>query len=152
MAEKLIAQSFAFAGPFDQAGDVANQIARDDPANVELPVLSQAINRARNADPGFSPRPLAGLTQSIARVRVGGVRREWYDTIATLAIPVSARSTISAELERESRAGTVDVRGQLRLDRRFARGVAYIAASVTPAADFREQWGIRAGGELAVWL
>lgn len=146
-----LARAQLWSGDVDAATATARDIARSDPGNVELPVLAQAINRARNADPGFSTRPLIALTQSIASVRVGGGdRREWYDTIATIAVPISPRATLSADLERESRGPIVDVRGQLRVDRRFSWGAAYVAASATANPDFREDWGLRAGGEIAV--
>jgi YaiO family outer membrane protein len=145
-----LARAYLWSGRIGPAAEIAAAIARDDPGNAELPVLSQAINRARNGEPGFSPRPLIALSQSIAHVRVGETRREWADTIVTLAVPLSPRTTISTDLERENRAGIVDVRGLVRLDRRFARGAAYVAVSATPDADFRERWGLRAGGEVAV--
>ena len=145
-----LARAYLWSGRIAPAADIAATIAREDPGNAELPALTQAINRARNADPGFSPRPLVALTQGVARVRIGNIRREWADTAVTLAIPLSARTTLSADLERENRAGTVDVRGQLRVDRRFHRGGAYLAIGATPDADFRERWGIRAGGEWAM--
>jgi len=145
-----LARAYLWSGRIAPAADIAAAIAREDPDNAELPLLAQAINRARNADPGFSRRPLMAITQSLARVSVAGTRQEWADTIVTLAVPLSARTTLSTDLERENRAGIVDVRGQLRLDRRFAAGVAYVAVGVTPDADFRERWGIRVGGELAV--
>ncbi|PCD04096.1 hypothetical protein COC42_07275 [Sphingomonas spermidinifaciens] len=145
-----LARAYLWSGRIAPAAGLAATIARDDPGNAELPVLAQAINRARNADPGFSPRPLIALSQSLARVRVGGTRREWADTIVTLAVPLSPRMTLSTDLERENRAGIVDVRGSVRLDRRFANGFAYVSVSTTPDADFRERWGVRAGGEFAV--
>jgi YaiO family outer membrane protein len=146
-----LARAQLWSGAVDAAADTAEQIARDDTHNPELPVLAQAINRARNADPGFAPRPLVAVTKGLSWVRAdNGTGARWHDTIGTIAVPLAPRTTLSIELERESRTSLVDVRGQTRLDRRFDWGSAYIAAGATIEADFRERWGVRAGGEVAV--
>jgi YaiO family outer membrane protein len=145
-----LSRAYLWAGRTSAAADLAAIIAREDPDNVELPALTRAIGRARSAGQGVSARPLVAVSQSIAGVRIGGATRHWYATTATVAAPVSQRASISMDIEREQRSPVVDLRGQLRLDRRFGAGTAYVSASVTPDADFREHWGVRAGGEVPV--
>jgi len=143
-----LARAYLWSGDLRRARTTADAIAATDAGNAELPALTESIDRARAGDPSDARRPTVGLTQSISSVAISGRTRTWYETIATVAAPVAHSAALSSEVDRESRAGTVDTYLQLRADRRFGRaGSAYLAISGTPNADFRERWGARTGGE-----
>lgn len=146
-----LARAYLWSGDYQAARATAEEILATEPANTELPTLLQAIDRARAGVSGASPRPLVGITQSVSQVSVGGTDRTWSETIAVLAFPVARHATLAGEINREDRAGTVDTRLQLRLDRRFGKGGwAYLALAGTPDANFRERWSIRGGGNVPV--
>jgi YaiO family outer membrane protein len=87
------------------------------------------------------------LDQSVSRIS----RRTadaWYETQATLARR-SGRGSVAVEVEHARRLGRSDLRVQLRADRAIGSGTVYGAAVVTADPDFRESWGLRAGGQHA---
>ena len=145
-----IARVQLWSGNLDGAAQTIEEIARIDRGNIELPALVEAVERARLA-PEIAPnRPTFAFSQSLSRTRFGGSGRDWYATSLSLALPVSTRTTLSVDLDREDRGAATDGRVLLRIDRRFERGSAYLAASATPDADFREDWSVRTGGEVLV--
>jgi YaiO family outer membrane protein len=73
----------------------------------------------------------------------------WYETQATIARRKGPTS-VALEVEHARRFDTSDVRFQLRADRRIGEGSVYAAALATVRPDFRETWGLRAGGFLPV--
>ena len=146
-----LGRAYLWSGNYRAARETADAISANDPGNAELPALVQSIDRARSGDPGASPRPLIGLSQSVSDVRIGGGHSRWYETTATLAIPLSRRLTVSWQADREERATSTDTVLHMRVDRRFGAGaVGYLAISGTPNANFRERWGLRGGGEILV--
>ena len=87
------------------------------------------------------------LDHSISRVS-RATSTAWYETQATLARRLG-RNSVALEVEHARRFGLSDVRVQLRGDRQIGGGSIYGAVVVTPNPDFRESWGLRAGGEYA---
>ena len=147
----MLARAFLWAGRQDEAAATAQAIAFADPANVELPQLLTAIQQATTVKADGSPQLVVSFTQSVSDVAIGDRNRSWHQTLLGLTVPVSDRATVSAAIDRESRAGAVDTRIDLRSDVGFGKaGGGYVSASVTPKADFREKWGMRAGGETSV--
>jgi YaiO family outer membrane protein len=105
-----------------------------------------ALRRNMLADP--SPRAWTlSLDQSISRVspRRSGA---WYETLATVAHR-SGATGLSLEIEHARRFGTSDVKLQLRGERGFGRASLYGGVVATADPDFREHWGLRAGGSVA---
>lgn len=146
-----LARAWLWSGDSRKARAIADALAANDPANGELPDLVRLIDRARRGEPGTTPGALIAVTQSVAGVDVGGIHRTWYETVATLAVPLSRQTTLSGEIDHEDRAVAVDTRLQLRVDRRFANQAAgYLAVAGTPGASFRERWSVRTGGEISV--
>ena len=143
-----LARAYLWSGNLRQARTTADAIAAVAPDNVELPALTQSIDRARAGEASEARRPQVALTQSVSSVAIGGRNRTWYESIVALAVPVARSATLSGEVDHESRAGTADTYLQVRGDRRFGRaGSAYVSVSDTPKANFRERWGVRTGGE-----
>ena len=73
----------------------------------------------------------------------------WSSQTASLGLALSRDAGASVAVEREQRA-TTDVRLSARFDHRFGTSSAYVSGSVVPNADFRENWSIGAGGEIAL--
>lgn len=141
-----LARAHLWSGHLTKAEQVAAEIGVADRANVELPALRQSIDRARHAND--ARRPSIAVSNTISRVKIGGADRRWNETAVTLSDPLSDRTTISAELDVEDRAGVTDTRITGRIDRRVEAGAGvYLAAAIAPGATFRENWSIRAGGE-----
>lgn len=89
----------------------------------------------------------ASLAQSISRL---SPRRStaWYETLGTVSHRRGA-TAFAVEAEHARRFGTSDVRIQLRGERAFGSAALYAAAAATLDPDFRESWGLRAGGSYA---
>ena len=146
-----LARAYLWSGNYRAARDTADAISADDPGNTELPSLIRSIDRARSGEPGASTRPLVGISQGVSGVRIGGGHSTWYDTTATLGLPVSRRFTLSLQGDREDRGKSIDTVLQMRVDGRLGAGTfGYLAISATPNANFRERWGLRGGGEILV--
>lgn len=146
-----LARAYLWSGDDRSAAVVAAEVTSSDPANPELPALRQSIDQARRPEQAATPHPLVALSQSISGVTSGSGHHTWYETIGALAVPVSQRTTIAAEIDREDRAGIVDTHLQLRFDQRLGAGAsAYVALAGTPNANVRERLGVKAGGEVPV--
>lgn len=80
-------------------------------------------------------------------------RGVWHETVLTVT-RAEPRAGISLEAEHSRRFGLSDLRFQFRADARLSQGTVYVSAVGTVDADFREDWGLRAGGELQAsrWL
>lgn len=147
-----LARAYLWSGRVDEASALADAVEREEPSNPELGDLKVSIARARRSLAGSGRRPVLTLTQAVSDVafdRRG--KATWYDSGASLAVPVAPRANVTASIDRESREGIVDTRLELRADARYGgSGNAYVAIASTPRSDFREQWGVRAGGEAAI--
>lgn len=88
------------------------------------------------------------LDQSVSRVspRRSGA---WYETLATLAHR-RGPTGVALEVEHARRFGASDVKLQLRGEQGFGRASLYGGVVATIDPDFREHWGLRAGGSVAV--
>jgi len=73
----------------------------------------------------------------------------WSSQTASLGLALSRDTGASFAVEREQRA-TTDVRFAARLDHRLGKNSVYLSGSLVPNADFRENWSIGAGGEIAL--
>ena len=152
-----LARAYLWSGRHDDAQAIAVQIARADPATAELPALRQSIDRAltgATTEPASAEtrrRTIVALSQGYWDVSAHGASRDWYDTGIAVAAPVGRNTMIGMAVNREDRAGIVDTRMELRVDQRFSQTAAgYLAVAMTPNADFRERWSLRAGGEARV--
>ena len=135
-------------GEFDAAESAADLIAEHAPDYPELAVLQANLDRSRDGG-GFRLRALSvsgGLSDIAFENRAS---QTWTSQAATIAVDLSARSSVTIGLAREERQAT-DTRLSARFDQRFGNGFAYIAASVVPKADFRERWSAAVGGEVRV--
>ena len=147
----MLARSYLWSGRHIEADVIALEIANADPGNSELPQLRDAIALAV-ADKERSPSKLVvNVTQSLSDVMIGGQSNRWHQSIVGLSAPIAAGATMSGSIDRESRTGPVDTRLDLRADMSFGSArSAYVAVSATPNADFREKWGVRAGGDVSL--
>lgn len=147
----MLARTYLWAGRNDDAAATASAVALADPANLELREVQVAIAKASAEKTEGAPQLLASFTQALSSVAIGRGNKSWHQSIFGLAVPIADGATLSGMVDRESRAGPIDTRIELRTDISFGNGDhAYAAASVTPKADFREQWGVRVGGEASV--
>ncbi len=147
----MLARSYLWAGRHVEADATAQAITIADPANTELPQLRYAIAQAAAAKETPPAQLVVNMTQALSDVAVGDESNSWHQTIVGLTVPIAAGAALSGGFDRESRSGPIDTRINLRADMSFgdARHV-YVAASITPKGDFREKWGVRAGGEVGV--
>lgn len=144
-----LARAFLWAGRLDRAAAIAEEIAAADPANVELPELRLSIDRASR---GATDR-LAGIALAYTHswVEVAGQTRHWNQAVVAADAPIGRRTTVTGEADIEDRAGVTDTRLSVQLDHRLSRVASVsLATVVTPRADFREKWGVRAGGDVMV--
>lgn len=136
-----------WSGRIDRAAQIADAIAAAEPDNVELPQLRDSIRAARS---GTGRRAGLSFSHGISWVSFTGRDATWHETTVAADIQINSRATLSGEVERVDRGAFTDTRLGVRLDRRFAGGGFYLAATATPDADFRERWSLRAGGELRI--
>lgn len=141
-----LARVLIWSGRFKDAETIANEIALAQPGNVELPDLRRLLSRARQI-PANNPR--ISLSHTLSRVKIGNSKTDWTETVLSIDAPVAARTTVVGEIDVENRAGTADTRFVGQIDRRITDGAAiYLAGSFTTSPDFRENWSLRAGGEV----
>ena len=147
-----LARAYLWSGRLEEASDLADAIARAEASNPELGDLKASIAKARRGPVRSERRPALTITQAVSDVAFDrGGQATWYDSGASLAVPIAQRATVTASIDRESREGIVDTRLELRADARLGGASnAYVAIASTPNSDFREQWGVRAGGEAAI--
>ena len=147
----MLARTYLWSGRNVAASKTARAIAIADPVNAELLELRNAIAEAATDRVTPPPQLVMSFTQALSDVKIGSVSKKWHQTVAGLTVPMGAGAALSAAIDRESRAGPVDTRIELRADMSFGTArYAYASATVTPDADFREYWGLRAGGEAGV--
>lgn len=147
-----LARAYLWAGRLDDASAIADAVEHAEPSNPELGELKRLIAEARRGPVANGQRPALTLTQSVSDVAFyRGGKATWYGSTASLAIPVSPQATVTASVDRESRDEIVDTRIELRADARLGDADnAYVVIAGTPRSDFRERWGVRAGGEAAI--
>ena len=147
----MLARTFLWAGRRDEATATASAIALADPTNAELPQLRKAIADAEGIKETPPKRKFVNVSQALSDVATRSGSNRWHQTIVGLTVTAGNKATLSGMIDREDRTVAVDTRIGLRADMNFGNArYAYVAASVTPNADFREKWGLRAGGEAGV--
>lgn len=127
-----------------EATAITDAIAAAEPDNVELPALRAWIAAAR------SPARRIGVTiaQGVSRVSLRGGKRTWTETVLAGDFDVGRGATLTGEVEHFDRGRLADTRGGVRIDAVILPALrAYVGASATPNADFREGWSLRGGGE-----
>lgn len=129
------------------AQDTVDAIGVRDPDYPELAALRDNLARRSRAD-GVRLRSLAvsGSVSDIAFANRAG--QAWTGQSVAIAVDAGRASTLTFGLEREDR-GPVDTQLSGRFDHRIGNGLLYVAATVVPSADFREEWSLAAGGEIA---
>lgn len=147
----MLVRTFLWAGRREEATATASAIALADPANAELPPLRRAIAEAA-ADKATPPmQMLVNFSQALSDVATESESNSWHQTTVGLTVPIGNGTALSGVIDRENRTFAEDTRIGLCADINFGRArYGYAAASVTPNANFREKWGLRAGGEVGV--
>ena len=127
-----------------RAAAIADAVAAAEPDNMELPALRASIAGARSAG-----RPVGvTATQGVSRVSLRAGRRTWTETALAGDVGIGRGATLTGEVEHLDRGRVSDTRGALRIDAAVSPALsAYLGASATPDADFRERWAVRGGGE-----
>lgn len=144
-----LARVMIWSGRLNDAETAANEIALAEPDNVELPDLRRLLSVARQI-PANSQR--ISLSHTLSWVNIGNSKADWTETVVSIDAPVAARTTVVGEIDVENRAGMADTRFVGQIDRRLTQGAAiYLAGSFTTNPDFREDWSLRAGGEVQLF-
>lgn len=134
-------------GEFAAAQDAVDAITAREPDYPELGTLRDNLARRPRAN-RIRLRSLA-VSASVSDIAfVNRAGQTWTGQGAAIAVDVGRSNTLTFGLEREDR-GPVDTQISGRFDRRLGSGFAYLAATAVPAADFREEWSLAAGGEIA---
>ena len=132
-------------GDFDGAERQAAAIASLEPGYPELDILRAKLDAERRRD-AVRVTALA-IGGGISEIQFDNRGDEtWSSQTAALGLALSRDSGIGFAVEREERAVT-DVRLSARADHRLGDNSIYVSGSVVPDPDFRESWGIGAGGE-----
>ncbi len=142
-----LARAYLWSGDRAAARRELVAIEARDPGNAELAAIRDQLALPQ----GERPTTRAGVfaAQSVADVSLdNGPDRTWWTTTLGAFAPITRGTTLSVEAEREDRDFAVDTHLLARIDHQFSPGWrGYLAAAVTPEADFREQWSVRGGME-----
>jgi YaiO family outer membrane protein len=158
-AETVLRRTLELAPAYDDArvalarlsrswGDDAGALAALEPVgpgNSEAAGLRQELNATPRLDYLWS------LDVDGSYSAVAGGAPDWREGRVQLRHRVSQRTSVGAAVEASRRFGRTDVYGEARLDQRLSDGASfYVALGGTPAADFRPEWQIGAGGSVRV--
>ena len=145
-----LTRAYLWSGQYAKAEKTIKEINTEASRSVELAEIIGSLGRAKVAYRRSSARPLLVFTQSFSAVDVRGNHTTWRQTAGAVAFPASRLSKVTVEVGREDRGISVDTKVVLRVDRQLgARAATYFAFSITPDANFRERWAVKAGGEAA---
>lgn len=115
------------------------------PAYPDLAETERAISNGQNS------RARGGVSGSfgVAGVDTRGGNQAWSIVTVSGYAQLGPLSTLAITAEREQRR-TTDTRLSASYDRRIGTASFHIGATITPNADFREQWSVNAGGEMPI--
>lgn len=143
-----LARVYFWSGDRQAARDELAAIETRDPANADLKAIRSQLERS-DSEPPARPRRGIFANQGIARVSLdNGPDSNWWTTTLGAFGEVTPGTTLSVEGEREDRGFAVDTHLLARVDQQFSPGWrGYVAAAITPRANFRERWSLRGGIE-----
>ncbi len=133
---------------FSDAQKQAEQLASTRPDYPGLSDFNKSFQRSREARRVHIRSLNLGATLSDADFEFGS-SQTWQVQRASTAIAWAESSVAALEVEREDREA-IDTRIAARLDLPTGPHRIFAMASVTPSADFRENWSAGAGAELAL--
>jgi YaiO family outer membrane protein len=135
-------------GRADAARADIERVAAVSAGHPDLAALRAGLEGASTGgEAGSKAIWIAALDHSVSRL--SRASPAWYETQATI-VRRKGPTSVALEVEHARGFDTSDVRFQLRADHRVDEGLVYAAAVVTARPDFRETWGLRAGGFLPV--
>ena len=145
------ARILLWSGEVSDARGEAETVAAIAPDYPELDALQQAIARASNpALASTSSRAAVFASASLSDIDIRGNHQLWTAISAGGYGEIGDRTLLSGAVDYEHRGVGTDVRLSTRLERRIGKGMAYLSATGTPDADFKERWSIGAGGEVPI--
>nr|WP_246352358.1 YaiO family outer membrane beta-barrel protein [Sphingomonas xinjiangensis] len=149
-----LARAYAWSGNKAAAEAELTAVEARDPANADAAAIRVQLATPSDVVATGAPnvaygRPGIYANQAVARVSLDrGAHSTWWNTTVGAFGTVLPGTTVSAEVEREDRSGTVDTRLTARADQRFTASLrGYLGLAATPHADFRERWSVRGGLE-----
>lgn len=123
----------------------------------DLVAARNYLERAEAAAPGSmevaqfhrSLRPEAAWRMDVtaARSRLSAGLPDWSEARAAVSRRLHDRWTVGLAVENTERFDDRDVYVEARVDRRSARGAAYVAVGGAPNADYRPELAVAAGGQ-----
>lgn len=147
----IVAQSRAYlwSGDIVRARTYLDAAMAISPDNSDIRELAGAILAAERADDSSNVRaPQFTLVHTWSDISIRSVDRDWHQTNAAIALPVSADTTLTADIDHEDREIANDTRITGRIDRKVGSATGlYASFSVTPDSDFREKWQVRTGAQ-----
>ncbi|WP_156842520.1 YaiO family outer membrane beta-barrel protein [Novosphingobium aquimarinum] len=129
----------------DAARRQAEMVAAESPAYPELDQVLRSIDNAQAQGGPSRNRQGLGVFAGLSRIKLRSGVADTWESFGIDGFRQFGASTLSVSAIREQRA-RADTRIAVRLDRRLGGGSAYLEAAWTPSADFREEWGVSAGG------
>ena len=133
-------------GRLDEAQAQRDQIVAEKPDYPGLAPLNAALRQARQ-DRRLRLRSL-GIGTSISHASfASGLGQTWYVQRGSVAAQWGTGNVAAIDIEREERS-SIDTRVAGRIDLAGLSSRYFIVGSVTPNADFRENWSLGGGAEL----
>lgn len=139
------ARILLWSGQQAEARQQADRVAAESPAYPELDQVLRSIDNAQIRGEPSQNRQGIGVFAGLSRIKLRSGIADTWESMGFDAFRQFGASTLSISANHEQRA-RADTRIALRLDRRLGDGSAYLDAALTPSADFREKWGLSAGG------
>lgn len=132
-------------GQLREAEVQATAVAAAAPEYPGLAAFRQSLEAAQSvSSTKITSVTLSGGVSDISFA--SGIGQTWTNQSGAIAVALTPRDTIVANVEREKRAQT-DTRLTAEYARRLDDGFVTVSATITPKADFRETWSLAARGQ-----
>ncbi len=133
-------------------------LARVEQRRGDLAAARDHLERAEAASPGnpeaavlrraLRPEADGRLDVAAAHSRLSGGLPDWSEARVAVARRLDDHWTVGLAVESTERFDDRDLYVEARVDRRLARGAAYVAVGGAPDADYRPEVGVAAGGRV----
>lgn len=159
--DRLDEAEAAFEQVTDRAPTYADAwlgLVRVEQRRGDLAAARDHLQRAEAAAPGsaeaavlrraLQPEAAWRVDMNAARSRLSGGLPDWSEARVAVSRRLDDLWAGGLAVESTERFGDRDVYVEARVDRRFARGAAYVGVGGAPDADYRPEIGVSAGGHI----